>query len=722
MQDCFKNKHILSEIVVFLNSFDIIQLSNCNKTFKDLLSPSNNSIINIIFLFTIFNEFFNIEQSNYNSKNKKNLLGKNINFSEDFKLFLKQFKTNFKAYKDENVSKRVLDFFKIHMYLPDLRKECFHLEFENSSIHQLINYDINSRLIHTYNYYSKFITFDTIILNKDNKAKVKILREKLLFEGPLIKFKDLFRDFVNNNIYYDFVNKQVITYKYENMYNIYVQKSFHTFDKCESNELNEIFNLILWINHIFIWYCKFNFGFVNDLRDNIEDEELLSEYITKKNDLINCALLINSHFENINIIINFLAIFKNIYDDYHSKYREGNQLSLSACSSADSESNVQQDNNKYDAEKWNNIIISPNKFTLYNLFQKSIEHYYTKKLEPIMKNFQKVTKNYFQELFIINQQESMNLIKKESNNYDEEDDESMKNEIKSEDEDDDFSMDIDDLDAPPTKKELIEGFCNSQVDRFINGFNANAIMHSNFKIDEQYINDIESTLIILLKEQILKSINADKMPIEQCFEIVDKITKCEGNSKNLCANRESLVLIRRTKKRLMKKGYNLIFTNLIELLCKDFSERLNKDHEKLFLSAVEKLNMKDYKYDMKALSEEGEQNVEKNVEEDHKRAKAYLIKTFNLNFNESKLAEEYITCVKIPYVFLFKKLLYNYYIQLEIYKERNFKVKYYLEHNKTNNISINEKEDYEENQKDEMPWNNVNCGENKEVPIDSGFS
>ena len=223
----------------------------------------------------------------------------------------------------------------------------------------------------------------------------------------------------------------------------------------------------------------------------------------KKNDLINCALLINSHFENINIIINFLAIFKNIYDDYHSKYREGNQLSLSACSSADSESNVQQDNNKYDAEKWNNIIISPNKFTLYNLFQKSIEHYYTKKLEPIMKNFQKVTKNYFQELFIINQQESMNLIKKESNNYDEEDDESMKNEIKSEDEDDDFSMDIDDLDAPPTKKELIEGFCNSQVDRFINGFNANAIMHSNFKIDEQYVNDIESTLINLLKEQII---------------------------------------------------------------------------------------------------------------------------------------------------------------------------------------------------------------------------
>ena len=46
--------------------------------------------------------------------------------------------------------------------------------------------------------------------------------------------------------------------------------------------------------------------------------------------------------------------------------------------------------------------------------------------------------------------------------------------------------------------------------------------------------------------------------------------------------------------------------------------------------------------------------------------------------SEKYLANDYINCTKIDYVFLLRKLLLNYYKQLEIYKERNVKIEKYL--------------------------------------------
>ena len=60
-------------------------------------------------------------------------------------------------------------------------------------------------------------------------------------------------------------------------------------------------------------YCKFNYGYINGLFKNINDEELLIEYITKKNDLINTALLINSTFNNVNIILHIIDTKSNLY-------------------------------------------------------------------------------------------------------------------------------------------------------------------------------------------------------------------------------------------------------------------------------------------------------------------------------------------------------------------------------------------------------------------------
>ena len=698
MDECLKNNNLLTQIIVFLNSFEIVILSMCNKHLKKALDTKNNSTTNIIFMFNIIEKYFSIEPLNYFSY-KKNLLGKNVIFSTDWKSFLKQLKVHISQYEDKTITNRVLDFLKIHLYLPDLRKECFHLEFENSSIHELICYDINSRLIHTYNYYSKHIKFENIILHPENKSKIKILREKLMFEAPLANFGDTFKSYIEDIKYIDFVNNEIIEYRYDDIYNSYLENNFKEFNNGKNKDLNDIFKFILWINFIFIMYCKFNYGYINGLFNNINDEELLTEYITKKSDLINTALLINSTFNNVNIIINFLVIFKKMLDEY-----------IQSSNANDSESNKSL-NNPFDEKKWIDIIISPNKFTLYNLFLNIIENIYTSKLQAINEVFQRISKNYFEEVFSLNSKELINKPKITE-------EENMKNEIKclDEDEDEDISMDINDMDEKPTNKELIENFANACVDRYINANNANAIMHSNFKIDASYINDVEKILINLLVEQILKSLNVEKMSIEDCFEIVDKITKCKGNSKILSLNKDSLVLIRRTQKRLMKEGFNSIFSILMKLILDDFAERINQDRENLYLSVIEQLNIHDYKCDMEVLSSEGECNVIKYVKEDYEKAISCLIKNFNLNEEESKLAHDYFYNVKIPLVLLFKKLVYNYYKQLEIYKERNEKVEYYLKNNLCKKWIYNIPEDednkeIEENkgQRNDELWNNYVC-------------
>ena len=74
-------------------------------------------------------------------------------------------------------------------------------------------------------------------------------------------------------------------------------------------------------------------------------------------------------------------------------------------------------------------------------------------------------------------------------------------------------------------------FMNSMVDRTINGQNANGIMHSRFRAQEWYVNDYENVLVTIFVEQILKSINVDNIPLDQCYEIVEKIIKCDGNKK-----------------------------------------------------------------------------------------------------------------------------------------------------------------------------------------------
>ena len=58
MDECLKNNNLLTQIIVFLNSFEIIILSMCNKHLKKALDTKNNSTTNIIFMFNIIEKYF----------------------------------------------------------------------------------------------------------------------------------------------------------------------------------------------------------------------------------------------------------------------------------------------------------------------------------------------------------------------------------------------------------------------------------------------------------------------------------------------------------------------------------------------------------------------------------------------------------------------------------------------------------------------------------------
>ena len=109
------------------------------------------------------------------------------------------------------------------------------------------------------------------------------------------------------------------------------------------------------------------------------------------------------------------------------------------------------------------------------------------------------------------------------------------------------------------------------------------------------------------------------MPLNKCNEIIDKITKSEGNDKVVNKNKETLKVIRRTKIKLMQKGYLTIFNFLIKAIEKDFEAhiKINQENQKyIHLSEYEKFK-----------SQEKEINTDISLKKDEEK-----IKAFNKNF------------------------------------------------------------------------------------------
>ena len=688
MEIFYQNKNYLNIIINYLNIKDILSLSMCCKTLKENLDPNNNPFVNILFYLTMQKEFFDFDNSLY-FKDKKNLSGNFIIFKANWKYFLNQLYINFNACKDEKARKRIKDFFLIHIFLPALRKECQVLEYPNSTVIQTRNYDISINQMHAYNFYSKYITPEYILDPNNNDWKISILKEKMIYEDSLINFKQLFNDFIKNKQYKDFINN-VVNYAHK-----YIDELFpnlltnnNIFNTNEQN--NKIIRFIIFACNSIKLYSQINYEYINDLSTIENEHQILTEYIKKKNEIISVALLIDTQFDNVNIIINLLSIYKNIYDDYKEKNSRMKRFSIGSLHLFNL--------NEKDAQEYKNKIIYSPKFSLFKLFEKIIHFYYVDKLSHIRSKFQIVVKNYFKEAFYPPENEQP-IKKNEINinldlNKEEEKSENIIEEIKNDDkensnENENVLKKIKDIKA--TEKFLVQNFINSELDDVINEKNIYGIMHTKLIIDEKYINNCENVLINLFEEQIKKSIK-ENMPLDKCYEIIDEITRCEGNSKVVNKkNKESLSVIRRTQIKLMQKGHLTLFNFLIKAIEKDFEAhiKLNKENQKyIYLSEYEKYKSQEINID--SSPKKDEENIKKHVNEEYQKLFEHLIKVFKIPESETYLVNDYINCTKIDYSFLINKFFWNYYRQLEIYEERNLRIEAYIKNKKKKYVQGNE--------------------------------
>ena len=104
---------------------------------------------------------------------------------------MKELHLHFQNYDDKAITDKVLDFFKLHLYLPNLRKEHFHFEYEFSSTHQYICYHlIEKRLINLHRF-KKHITKEYLLASMKNPKQkmeitVKPIRKDEFFEKELL--------------------------------------------------------------------------------------------------------------------------------------------------------------------------------------------------------------------------------------------------------------------------------------------------------------------------------------------------------------------------------------------------------------------------------------------------------------------------------------------------------------------------------------------------------
>ena len=186
----FRNKNVLTYLTNFLDVNDLLKISSSNKPLNELLNPLNNDGVNKIYYNHVTKTFFEMEEDYefdkpYREK-RNNFMDTHWKNTINWKSFLIQFKKDIKNFpeQDKKITKKIYDILRIHLYLQDLRKENYHLEFSKSSLYQVFSYDKKFREICNNTYYSKYINKDYI--NKEGKeCEIKLLRNGLFFEEEL---------------------------------------------------------------------------------------------------------------------------------------------------------------------------------------------------------------------------------------------------------------------------------------------------------------------------------------------------------------------------------------------------------------------------------------------------------------------------------------------------------------------------------------------------------
>lgn len=614
--DFFNKEHLLTKIIMYLKPEDILSFSSCNKAIYKKLNPCTNIAINITFCRYTNRKCFEMDED-YNKIHEIDLIDNCWKSNINWKLYLVQINKHFKEYPDIEISKKVLDVFRTKLYLNDLRKENPHLEYFNSSCHQVFCYDWKFRETCNSNYYGHFINNNYIQNRGMNCKEIKILRENLPFEYELKNFINVYFEIKKNKEYKDVIDN-IINYNFENLEKIYENA------KNNVNKINKIIYFLLWLNKSLIVYSVNTYESIIRFQNDKDCNTFLNDFNDNYNNYTNVSLLLNQNFQNINIIINYLNMYIM--------------------------------NN-------NNICYN---FSIYelarNIFKKKV---YDKVSETV---FQKTT-------ILLNKYKFDNI--NEISNQDENNNDSMDCEELNET-DESSNMSFFDFDEEKNDKEILENIINNLLDININKYNANAINHSLVKLSTEY-EQIENLVNEKFCQFIQEKLNEEK-PALELFEIIEKTLESNKNEYFLVKqNSSTLKVINRTRKNLLKGTFKTMCNYILPNILKDFNSHLkiNNNERQLKLNAHEIMYKNSYKCDLSNLSNKAMMEIEAKVKEEINNIKSCIyeknIKGYNVN-DTIKLVNEYMDNDGIEIVLLVKKMIYFYFKEMQIYEKKDKKI------------------------------------------------
>ena len=617
MKAILKNSNMLPNISQFLPINQNISFSKSSKElYHYILNPIHNPSINSLYRSQTYLKFYS--NSFHNEKPKKEeifddyLLTKN-----NWKLIYQNLMMNCKTYKNKDIVELVYKCFRNHLYLPSIRKENGFLDFKYNSIHQLISYDIILYNNVIYNHYNKYTKEDGFIQLSNNDF---ILKKGSFFEDELVNFNSNLA-VIKNDQNLSLILEKIVKYDYENLDEIHLNNGNNN-----KSIDNEVINFLLWLNHTVVTFSKFVFSYVRIYsiqNNNINNNKLISEFIIKHNDFVNFSLLINEHFNNINIIINYLDKF--ILRENHANDNSNNNI-------------------KY--------------FSIYkmciNIMKKEI---YDKLKNNLKIKFEKITYQYINDLFEKKENEFKEIndskTKEDSNNSFEE----------FEDYDEDIDCSILDNTNEISKKELVENFMLSIADYSINEFNSNLINHSELKMNDDYLNYeilISNAFINIIKK------NLEEKSFSEVFEVFIKVISMQNDEidNKLKDNEIGLHFIRRTKKNIFCKiiNYLKIFIGdkiKEELLDDEFNSKKNYWIKKnILINNIEnKLNAQQ-KIDFLNLYYNEINEIKKRL---------------SIKNNEKQINNFFCICDNY-YLIALKNIIYCYNLNLEYYSHFNNKI------------------------------------------------
>ena len=619
MNPILKNVNMITNISKYLPFNQTIIISKLNKQmYFSILNPIKNPRLNSLYRKYTFKKFYLNAQSPEEQK-KEEIYDDYSLTKNNWKIIYKNLIMNYKTYQNKNITELVFNCFRNHLFLPSMRKSNKYLDFKYNTIHQLISYDILFYNNVICNHYNKYINENGFIQQSNNDF---ILKKGLFFENELINFNTNL-NFIQKNNYLKGILKKIINYDYENLNDIYLNNNK---DNSIYNN-NEVINFILWLNYTVFYFAKFVYSYINiySISNNDNNKnKLLSEFISKHNDFINFSLLINDHFNNINIIINYLNKFIQLKNNTNNN-------------------NINNNNIYY--------------FSIYkmciNIMKKEI---YDKLNNELKKKFEYITNIYIDEIFDkkeneINQNDSKtkedsNSFEEYEENYDNEIDDSLLNE----EEEDEMS-----------NKELFENYILCISDYNINEYNANLINHSELKMNDEYLNYEEVIFNIFIKK-INKYI--EQKSFNEIFNIIQKVFSMQNDDINNLGkdNEISLNVIKRTKKN--------IFCRIMNYLKTFFENKIKED----LLNEKNNINNISIKNNLV-------NNIENKLNEKQKIIFLNLyyneINNIKNNLkikNEEKKINDYFENNDNHYFIVLKNILYCYYLEIEYYSKMDNKI------------------------------------------------